>query len=104
MIKPPSAGPALAPKAITTALHPKAKPRLSKEKLSVIIATLVESRSAPPRPWKARAAIRSDSEFAAPQTPEPRVKSANPESHTGLRPTMSDKRPKVSNVEAMVTR
>ena len=97
-------GPALTPSARRIMLRPSARPRSAAGKERVIMATLTQRMAAAPSPWKQRAAMSIPSEGAAPQSAEPSVKTARPARKSGLRPSMSASRPKVSKTAAITTR
>ena len=104
VMMPPSVGPVLTPRATTTALRPSALPRSLGGKAPVSIAGLMAIIIAPPRPCKARAAIKKTSEGANPQKAEPIVKMVRPAAQIGLCPIMSATRPVVSSTPAITTR
>ena len=102
--RPPRVGPRLAPRATTVALMPSALPRSVGGNAAAVMAGLMAMVMAAPAPWTARSKINCSMDWARPHSPEATVKMANPATYTGLRPTMSARRPKLRSKEVMVSR
>lgn len=99
---PPMVGPDMAPRAVKVASRPRARPRLSAN-ISVMMPWLLAMLAAIPRPWTARAAIRTGRLGASALRSDPTVKVTTPNWKTRTLPIMSPRRPKVSRNAQLTT-
>ena len=100
---PPMVGPHMEPRAVKVPMRPSARPRFSAN-ISVMMPWLLAMLAATPRPWMARAAMRTGRLGARALRTEPTVKVATPTWKTRTLPTMSPRRPKVSRKAQLTTK
>ena len=94
--QPPRIGPKAAAMDDQAAQMPIARPRSALGKLPEISARLLGTKSAPPMPWTARAAISSPGPAARPHHSEAAANTAVPSANTRRRPKRSPAAPPIS--------
>ena len=102
--RPPTSGPIASATAETAAQIPSARGCFSAGKALQTRASESASIGAAPTPCRTRPRIRVCWSPAAPETTEPRAKTAVPRMKTRLRPNMSPSRPAVTTSTAIVSR
>src|SRR4029077_4413061 len=95
MIAPPAVGPASVARPATPPQMPNAAPRRSGGNIDVMMASVCGVSSAPPVPWRMRAAISCSEFCASPQSAEAMVKINSPVANRLRWPNRSPNRPAV---------